>query len=440
VDRQKTVAALLTAVLTLFGSFAGCGPGNTYAPPPPPEVTVSPPLQRSVTSYAEYTGTTKAFQSVDLRARVKGFLKQVDFQEGAGVKANQLLMVIDEEPFQVKVEMAKAKLEETAAALQKAEQSKAPDVAAAQLELDQAKLVLAKVEERRSRALLARNAASREDVDKAEATTKQNAAQVDADKASLEQARADYKTNILSARANVDAAKSDLRNAEIDLGYCRIYAPIDGQITRKLVDVNNLVGDGEATVLATIVKDDPIYAYMSASEADLLRFREMVSKGERVDYHKETIPLELGLANEQGFPHQGKLDYADPGVDPGTGTIQARGIFPNEKHVIVPGLFVRIRVAAEQHPNALLIPERALGADQGGRFLLVVNRDNVVEQRHVTVGAAEGTMRVIESGLKPDDLVVVNGVQRARPGLKVKTKRAETTPAKSAASSAPPSA
>jgi RND family efflux transporter MFP subunit len=457
-DRRKASAVIAAAALTVVLPPAGCGPGNAYVPPPPPEVTVMPPARRAVTSYATYTGTTQAIATVDLRARVKGFLKEVHFQEGADVKAGQLLLVIDEEPFQVRLAVARARLEEATATLGKAEQSKAKEVAQAQLELDQAALLLAQVEERRNRALLARNAGSREDVDKAEATRKKAEAQVSADKANLEQAKTDYQTNILAARAIVDSARSEVRNAEIDLGYCRVHAPTDGRISRKLVDVGNLVGDGEATVMATIVKDDPIYAYMSVSEADVLGFREQVRKGERLDYRKEPVRLDLGMVNEAGFPHEGRLDYVDPAIDPATGTLQARGVFPNKDHHIVPGLFVRVRVPLAQNPDALLVPDQALGADQKGSYLMLVKptgetvvdaggaRRKVyrVESRplHVKTGAEEaGGMRVVESvdparPLTADDLVVVVGVQRARPELKVLT-NLDAPPAKPVALSAP---
>ena len=428
-DRAKITAAGLSAALTWLAALAGCEQGNQYAPPPPPEVTVSPPLRRAVTSYVEYTGSSRPFETVDLRARVKGFLKKVDFQEGAEVKADQVIMVIDEEPFKVRVATAKAKLDEANAALEKAKQSKAREVAEAQLALDQAMLTLSQVEERRNRTLLSRNAASREDVDKSEASTKKSAAQVEADKANLDQTKADFQTNILAAQAQVEAAQSDLKAAEIDLGYCRIASPIDGRITRKLVDVGNLVGDTDSTVLATVVKDDPIYAYFSASEADLLMFRSLVSKGERADYRKEPVPIDLGLANETGFPHKGKLDYADPAVDPATGTVQARGLFPNPDHEIIAGLFVRIRVPLRNDPNALLVPERALGTDQQGRFALVVGAGNKVERRQVVTGPSEGDLRVILEGLGPDDKVVVDGVQFARPGLVVNPQPAAIKPA-----------
>jgi membrane fusion protein (multidrug efflux system) len=203
-----------------------------------------------------------------------------------------------------------------------------------------------------------------------------------------------------------------------------MYAPIDGEISRNLVDVGNFVGDGQTTLLATIVKTDPIYAYISVSEADVLRFKELVRQGKREDYRTADMPIELGLSNETGFPHEGKIQYADPGVDPGTGTVRARGIFPNPKGILDPGMFVRVRVPFEHRDNALLVPERALGADQGGRYLLVLDKENVVERRSVTVGTEVGDLRVVDGKIGPNDRVVIDGLQRARPGLKVHPKPA----------------
>jgi membrane fusion protein (multidrug efflux system) len=426
---SKAALTLLSLVLATACLIAGCEPANKYIPPPPPEVTVSTPVRRSVVSYMEYTGTTKAIETVDLRARVKGFLKQRLFREGEEVKQGKLLLVIDEEPFHVTLEIAQAKLEAAQAGVKKAEESKAREVAKAQLDLDQAVYQLARVEETRQRALLRRNAASQDDLDKAEADRKKSQAQVEADRAHLEQARADYVTNLLNAKANVAQAEAEVRNARLDLGYCRIFAPFDGRISRSYFDPENLVGDGQATVLATIVRFDPIYAYMSVSESDLLMFRRLVREGKRGDFRKETLTLDLGLPNETGFPHQGTIDYTDPTVDPGSGTIQARGKFPNPgpNPMIYPGLFCRIRVPVTTAPDALLVPQRSLAYDQGGWFLLVVGSGNKVEQRYVTPGAVEGSLRVIEENLKPDDLVIVQGLQRARPGIAVKPQRQETT-------------
>lgn len=424
--RREAAAILVSAAATMLGSVAGCDKGNAYVPPPPAKVTVSVPVRRSVTNYLEYSGTTKAEETVELRARVKGFLKERNFDEKTPVKAGQLLFVIEEDSFRVALEMTQARQAEAEAALKKAEQSKAKEVAGAQLALDQASLVLARLEEARNRNLMARGAGTREALDQSEASRRKAEAQVQADEANLEQVAADYQTNILSAKANVEAAKSDVRNAEINLGYCRITAPFDGRISRRLFDVGNLVGDGQASVLATLYKIDPIYAYVNCSETDLLRFRRLSRETKRKNFEKgDQIALELGLADEVGFPHKGMLDYSDPAVDPATGTVSSRGVFPNPgpDFVILPGLFVRIRVALEERPDALLVPEVALGADQEGNFLLIVGKDNVVEKRKVRTGAQEGDLRIIEANLKPDDLVVVNGLQKARPGSRVVPER-----------------
>ncbi|WP_435010172.1 efflux RND transporter periplasmic adaptor subunit [Tundrisphaera lichenicola] len=425
---KKVSAISIGSAILLAAGIAGCGTQNQYAPPPPPDVTVSLPVRRSITDYVEYTGTAKAVETVELRARVKGFLKERHFEEGNVVKEGQLLLVIDEEPFQVALNMAQAQLDEAEAALKKAEQSKDREVAQAQLALDQAILLLARIEEGRSKTLLARNAGTREALDQAEANRKKSEAQVEADQAKLEQVKADYQTNILSAKAHVEATRSDVRNAQINLGYCRITAPFEGRISRRAYDVGNLVGDGQATILATILKDDPIYSYVNVSENDLLRFRQMAREGTHKDFeHGDEIILDLGLANEKGFPHRGKLDYADPSVDPASGTVLARGIYPNPDRVIVPGLFVRVRVALEEKPNALLVPELALGTNQLGRYLLIVDEKDTVEARPVKVGSQVGTFRVIEDNLKPEELVIVSGLQKARPGSKVKPTRKDQT-------------
>jgi membrane fusion protein (multidrug efflux system) len=329
-------------------------------------------------------------------------------------------------------------------ALTKAVDSKAREIAQATLALDTASKELARIEEARQAELLRRSAASKDDYDKARANYDRTAAQVDADKANLEQAKADYETNILAAKAKVASAKSDLESAELDLGYCRITAPIDGRITRKLVDKGNLVGDGAATLLATIVQMNPMYAYCTVSEADLLRFRKMVKTGARVDFRKELVPMDLELANETDWDHHGRIDYADPGVDPSTGTILARGVFPNDDNSLVPGLFVRLRVPLESHADALLVPEEAISADPTGKYVLLVDGKHEVSRRRVDTGALVDGMRQITSGLSAGDLVVINGLQRARPGQKVAPKAVKlpataTAPEPAAESTATPS-
>lgn len=415
-------AACLAAVAALH---AGCGLQNEYHEPPPPEVVVTKPVSRPVTNYLEYTGTAQASERVELRARVKGFLKERKFRDGDSVKEGQLLFVIDEEPFRVRLSQARAKEEEAASGLAKSERSRARQISQAQLDLDLSQLKLAQIEAERSQRLLSRNAGSREDADRAAANLSKCEAQIASDRASLEQAQADFELNIQSARSGLDAARADVRNAEIDLGYCRITAPIDGQISARQFDVGNYVGEGESVVLSTIVRIDTIYAYVSPSESDLVRVRALVPKDRHLDLRAASIVMEMGLGDDLDYPHRGTLDYADPSVDAGTGTGRVRGSFANPDGLIVPGLFVRVRIPYERREAALLVPARALGIDQGGPFLLVVGEGDKVERRAVRPGRAVGPDRVIESGVAPEDRVVVEGLLRARPGLKVAPRMGE---------------
>jgi RND family efflux transporter MFP subunit len=367
----RSLAILSATGLVLLVPQVGCEPPNAYVAPPPPEVTVTRAVKKKMTTYDYFTGTTKAFASVDLRARVKGFLEKINFKPGDTVKENDLLFEIDPRPYQAQVEAAKA-----------------------DLAIKEAQYVRDDAEYRRNAQLYQRNIIAEQDFVKFRAARD-------------------------GSKAAVDASKATLDEQMLNLGYCDVRAPLSGRISRNQVDLGNLVGDGQATVLATIVKDHPIYAYVSVSERDLLRFRQLVREGKRVDFRKKPISIGLGMANEVGYPHEGQVDYSDPAVDPGTGTVQARGLFANSDSVIFPGLFVRLRVPLLENVEQFLVPEQALGADQSGRFVLVVDEKDVVDQRKVTVGPTVDGMAVIESGLGPDDLVVVNGIQRARPGQKV---------------------
>lgn len=435
---SRRVPARVLAAGVLLGLAAGCGQPNAYVEPPPPEVTVAPPVRRNVTDYFEATGNTQPVLSVDIRARVKGFLKERHFKEGASVKEGQLLLVIDEEPFQLALDQAKTRLAEAEATLKKAKESRARETTAAQLALDQAQLRLATISESRQRSLTSRGAGSPEELDQAEANRKKAEAQVEADRAQAEQARADYQTNILSAEAGVGAARTAVRNAEIELSYCRMHSPIDGRISRVNYHVGNLVGDGQASLLATIVKTDPVYAYTNVSEYDLLRFRREAAGG-GAGLNALSAPVEMALAGETGFPHHGRLDYQDPGLDPGTGTVQVRGVFSNPDGSILPGLFVRLRVPAGERKDALLVPERALGTDQSGQYLLVVGKDDVVEYRPVKAGPLLDDLRVVEGKIGPEDRVVVDGLLRARPKLKVRPKTEAAEQKAVAAADAAPS-
>ncbi len=423
----------LSGMIVILGLALGCDRRNQYAPPPPPEVTVRTPTKKSVQTYLEYSGVIKAIESIDLPARVKGVLKERLYQEGGEVKADQLLLVIDETEFKAKVEKAAAALAEAQANLVKAQTSKAREVAAAQLALDKASLLLAQIELSRQRSLISRNAASQQDIDRADATTKKNQAQVDADDASLSQVKADYDVNILSAKASISSADAELNLTKLDLSYCRIKAPVAGRVSRSVRDVGNLVGDTQTMILATLLREDEVYAYVSISESDLLRLRALRRAGERPDFLKVNVPIEVGLMNETGFPHKGRVQYADPGVDSTTGTVQARGLFANPDRILVPGAFARVRLPFEMRKDALLVPEEAIGSDALGRYVLVVNEKNLVEQRRVEVGPQAEGDRVIEKGLSESDRVIVNGIQKARPGRSVKLVEAASTPTPSSA-------
>lgn len=369
---------MVLAVLLLAAMSAACERQNQYVAPPPPSVTVSRPVKQAVTDYLEFTGTTQSVASVDIRARVQGFLQTAYFKEGAFVKKDELLYIIDPRTYHAAVDKAIADLADKKAQAEKAE-----------------------VELLRNQRLYKENATSEKELVNAKATRD-------------------------SAKANLAASEASLEDAKINLGYCTIYAPLSGRIGRNQVDVGNLVGAGEFTLLTTIKQYDPIYAYFTLNERQLLRLMRMQRKGR--EYAVQDTPIYMALANETGYPHEGRLDYADLGVDQNTGTMLMRGVFPNPNPpAILPGLFVRLRLPAGTRENALLVPERAIGSDQGGHYVLVVSSDDVVESRRIVAGNLTEGMRVIEEGLQGDEWIVVNGIQRARPGAKVKAARSDST-------------
>ncbi|MCC7084227.1 MAG: efflux RND transporter periplasmic adaptor subunit [Pirellulales bacterium] len=411
---RGTVGVLLAAAVVV-----GCAPKNKFQEPPPPEVTVAHPVQQDVTSYLEITGMAHPVLTVEIRARVRGFLKERLVAEGSSVKQGQLLLVIDEEPFRVQLDQAKAKLAEAEAALQKAQQSQSREMAQAQLALDESQLRLAKAEEQRLSKLIATRAVTADEWDRAVATRQKCEAQVQSTLANVKQADADYGTNILSAKANISAASNAVRNAEIELGYCRIASPIDGRIGRVNFDVGNLVGDGQASLLATVMKIDPIYTYTNLSVDNFLKYRNAAGNSTAPSAEQRTIEVELELPYEQGYPHRGHVDYYDPQVDKGTGTIEVRSVFPNSEGTILPGMYARLRVPVSHKQNALLVPDRALSVDQSGQYLLVVGEGDKVEYRQVQVGSQQSGLREVEGKVGPQDRVIVEGLLRARPGSKV---------------------
>ncbi len=357
--------------LTL-AAIAACKKENAYVPPPPQQVAVAKPVQQSVTPYLDLTGNATAFHQVDLEARVQGYLQEIDYQDGQPVKQADTLFVVEPAPYQAQLQQAQASLAAT-----------------------QADLIQAQAEYNRQSTLGKSDFASQSVVDQARA-------KLDSDRA-----------KILNDQAGVTIAA-------INLGYTRVTAPFDGVVSAHLVSIGGLVGASGPTKLATIVQLDPIYASFNVSEQDVLRVKAAMAKRGLKPRDIANVPVQVGLMNEEGYPHIGKLDYVAPMIDPSTGTLAARGIFENADRVMLPGNFLRIRIPlALQEETVLLVPDTAIGADQAGRYVLVVDQKGVVQQRSVTTGQLVGQLRVIASGITAGEQVVVSGIQRAIPGEKV---------------------
>jgi RND family efflux transporter MFP subunit len=372
-------AALLALVL-----LAGCEQ-NSFVPPPPPKVDVATPVQRPVTRYLEATGNTAPIKSVDLVARVQGFLESIDYKDGDFVKEGATLFTIEPETYKLKLDQAKAAEVGSQATVKQAE-----------------------ADFKRQTDLVARQAVAQSTLDTST-------------------------SNRDNAQASLQQAEVNTRIAEINYGYTNVRAPFDGVVSAHLVSVGELVGASSPTQLASIVALDPIYVNFNVNEQDVLRVRAEARRKGLTPNDLKQVPVEIGLQTEDGFPHQGKLDYAAPTINQSTGTLAVRGIIPNPNRVLLPGYFVRIRVPVDEEKSALLVPDTALGSDQSGRYLLLVNADNLVEQRKVQVGALDAGLRVIESGLKADDHVVVAGLLRVIPGQKVDPQLQKIAPSAEAA-------
>lgn len=361
---------LLISAISLPLVICGCGGQQAPPPPPPPQVTLSNPVERQVTKYLEYTGTTVAVESVDIRARVSGYLESILFQPRSKVKAGDILFIIDTKPYYAKVAQFKAALESKKAALR-----------------------IREIELEKYAPLASKDVISGLKLD-------------------------DVKANRDMAQAEVEQSLANLDAATLDLDYCHVRSPIDGRVGRNLVDVGNLVTAADNTLLASVVRDDMIYVYFSISETDLLKLtrNELGYSGKAA--LKNHTPAFMGLADETGYPRNGSLDYTDIKVDPNTGTIQVRAVFENRDGILYPGMFSRIRIPLDTR-TALMVSDSAVMSDQGGKFVLLCNKDDVVEFRRVRTSDLVDDMRVIEDGLTATDRVIVNGTQKARPGGKV---------------------
>lgn len=362
---------------------AGCGGSNTFAPPPPASVTIAQPEVEDVVDYLEFTGTTVASGQADVRARVSGVLQSMHFEPGTQVEKGQLLFVIEPEAYEAQLQAAQAELASGKANLARAE-----------------------IELERAERLRAKNAGTDIDVVK-------------------------WRGERDLAQAAIKSAEAKISRAELDLSYTEVRAPITGRVGRHQVDLGNLVGEAEATVLTEVTQYDPMYVYFNLNERDLLRVLAMheqeVKEGKDNLGPEAELPVELALADETGFPHVGTTDFADSGVDPETGTLQIRGSFANSAPTtsLLPGMFARVRLPIGSRPDRPLVDERAVGSDQSGEYVLVVGSEDKVEKRNVETGARIDGLRVVEGGLKGDEWIVVKGLQRARPGATVAPERTE---------------
>jgi membrane fusion protein, multidrug efflux system len=372
--RSARHAAFTAAYLTILIS-AGCSDGeSTVQPMPPPEVAVAKPLVKEITEWDEYTGRLEAIESVAVRARVSGYLESVHFRDGAMIKRGDLLFVIDSRPYQAVLDEANARLTR------------------AHVQLDLAETDLA-----RAQNLSEQNAISEEELDQRTQGRK-------------------------GAAAEVQAAEAAVRRAELDLAWTKVRAPISGRISRRLVTKGNLINGGLAggTLLTTIVSMDPIYVYFTANEQDLLRYMRLARAGERPTSRTTPNPVRLQLADEEGYPHRGHMNFVDNQMDESTGTIQGRAIFKNPGFLFVPGVFARILLKGRGPYEAMLIPDAAVSADQATRFVYVIDKNNKVQRRDVVLGRwVDDRLRIIEDGLKPDDQIITDGLMRVQIGAPV---------------------
>jgi len=410
-------------LLSVFSSVLmniGCSKkdaSHAAAAPPPPTVVVEEVTQRTVPIYGEYVGQTRADETVELRARVEGILQKVYFSEGAPVKKGQLLFTIDKRTFQAAVQSAKAALAKANADLAQARQR--TDVIQAQAELAdvQATYSRAQSDLNRMKPLAKEKAVTELELDAAVAAEKSAKANVDAKLANLKNLEDQVKYTIERADAEVLAAKARLTQAALDLSYCDIYSPLNGIIGFLQVDEGNLVGRGDATLLATVSLSNPLLVDFTISETDFLRITNPETKNKR---KRSDLRFELILSDESVHKEPGTFNVVDRTVDPTTGTLKVQASFPNPGSHLKPGQFARVRVPVEERENAILVPQRAVQEMQGAKTVLVVDQKNMVQVRSIRIGGKSENNIIVLDGLNAGERVIVEGMQKAKPGSEVK--------------------
>ena len=371
-DMHRSVFIAILGGLLL----AGCAkPGAPQ--PPPPEVMVAEVLSRGITDWDEYSGRFQAIDTVEVRPRVSGYIDRILFREGQAVKKDDTLAIIDPRPYQADYERAKANLA-----------------------LAKSQLQLAEIEARRAGQLLESGAVSQEEVD-------------------------ERASELGQREAAVSGAQAALNVAALDLSFTSVRAPVDGQASRAEVTRGNLVtgGNNGGTLLTTIVSTDPIYVYFDGDENAYLRYQELARRGERPSSRNVANPVRVGLSNETGFPHEGRMDFVDNRLDARTGTIRGRAVLSNKEGLFTPGMFARVQLLGSARYQAILVEDRAIGTDQTQSFVMVVAGDGRLEYRPVQLGRQLSGLRIVRSGLRAGEVIVVNGLQRVRPGMQVTARR-----------------
>ena len=386
------VVALPLAIATLVAS---CGEGQKQASPPPPAVTVAEPVKRTVFDYDEYVGRFTAINSVEVRARVSGYLDKLHFKDGQLVKQGDLLFTIDKRPFQNTLDQARANLVQA-----------------------QSNVAFTESDYTRGQQLVR-------------------------DKTITDQTFEQRAQAFRNAKASVSANEAAVRQAELDLEFTELRAPINGRIGDRRVTPGNLVTGGtggNTTLLAIIVSTDPIYFEFTFDEASYLRYERLAKEGgQDVASRNAGVQVALKLIDEKDFDHEGRMDFVDNVIDRSTGTIRGRAVFSNPSAVFTPGMFARVRVPGSPPYEALLVPDAAIGTEQAKKYVIVVDAQDTARQKYVTPGQlTSDNLRVIKDGIGPDDRIVVSGLMQARPGTKVRPEQQGAKPAGPASAGGPP--
>jgi RND family efflux transporter MFP subunit len=387
-------ARKLAVPLVLATLVASCGERQQQGGPPPPAVTVAKPIKRSVFDYDEYVGRFAAINSVEVRARVSGYLEGLHFKDGQMVKQGDLLFTIDKRPFQNTLDQARANLVQA-----------------------QSNLAYTESDYTRGQQLVR-------------------------DKTITDQTFEQRAQAFRNAKASVSNNEAAVRQAELDMEFTELRAPVNGRIGDRRVSPGNLVTGGtggNTTMLATIVSTDPIYFEFTFDEASYLRYERLANKGQDVASRNASVPIALKLIDESDFDHKGRMDFVDNVIDRSTGTIRGRAVLENSNDVFAPGMFARVRVPATAPYEAMLVPDAAIGTEQARRFVIVIDEQDTARPKYVTLGQlTPDNLRVIKEGIGPDDRVVVSGLMQARPGQKVRPEEQGAKPAVPASAGGPP--